>query len=255
MIFDTHAHYDDSAFDEDRQEILESLKDEEIDFVVNVASGLSSCITTMKLTEEYSFVYGAVGIHPAETDGLTMEDMKLVEEYCHKDKILAIGEIGLDYHYSDIDKEQQKKCFIWQLDIARRNGLPVIIHSRDAAEDTMNIMKEEKASEIGGVVHCYSYSSDMAKQYVDMGFFIGVGGVVTFKNSKKLKEVVEAIPIERIVLETDCPYLAPEPYRGHRNSSLNLKYVISTISQIKGISEDEVKRITYQNARQLYRMD
>jgi len=255
MIFDTHAHYDDDAFDEDRDVLLKSLGEAGIGNVVNVASGMSSCLTTMALAEKYSFVYGAVGVHPAETGGLSESHMKQIEEYCQRDKIVAVGEIGLDYHYDDTDKPQQKKCFVWQLDIARRLSMPVIIHSRDAAADTMDIMRAEHAEEIGGVIHCYSYSLDIARQYVDMGFYIGVGGVLTFKNSRKLRECVEGLPIERLVLETDCPYLAPEPYRGRRNSSINLPGVVTAISEIKGISEEDVIRVTERNARDLYRMN
>lgn len=253
MIFDTHAHYDDSAFDDDRDELLNSLPLAGIDTVVNVASGMNSCITSMDLADKYPHVYAAVGVHPAETDGLDESHMRLIEEYCSRKKVVAVGEIGLDYHYPDTDEAQQKKCFVWQLDIARRKAMPVIIHSRDAAADTMDIMKAEHAEEIGGVIHCYSYSYDMAKQYVDMGFYIGIGGVVSFKNSRKLKECVEGLPIERLVLETDCPYLAPDPYRGQRNSSLYLPRVVEVISQIKGISEEDVMNITHANALDLYK--
>ena len=169
-------------------------------------------------------------------------------------KVVAIGEIGLDYYWKEPDPEIQKHWFVRQLQLAREVKLPVIIHSRDAAQDTLDIMKAEKAGEIGGVIHCFSYGTEMAREYLNMGFYLGIGGVVTFNNGRKLKEVVEYMPLDRIVLETDCPYLSPVPNRGKRNSSLNLPYVAEAIGQIKGISPEEVIKITNQNARNLYRL-
>ena len=254
MIFDTHAHYDDKAFDEDRDILLQSLNHYGIKNVVNVAAGMDSCISSLKLADEYEFIYAAVGVHPSETTNLTEDDLDTLEEYCDRDKVVAVGEIGLDYHWEDPSPEHQKEFFIKQLDIARRKQLPVIIHSRDAAADTMDIIRSERAGELGGVIHCYSYSAEQAVTYVDMGFYIGVGGVVTFKNGRKLRECVERIPLERIVLETDCPYLAPEPYRGQRNSSLYLTNVVKEIAQIKQLSIEEVMEITFNNAQRLYRL-
>lgn len=254
MIFDTHAHYDDEAFDEDRESLLESLEKNQITKIVNVGGDISSSRATISLTKQYPFIYGAIGVHPSETKELTQKDMDWVREASKSSKIVAIGEIGLDYYWGEPEKEVQKKWFREQIKIAREEKLPVIIHSRDAAKDTLEIMKEECAEEVGGVIHCFSYSAEMAKEYIQMGFYIGIGGVVTFKNAKKLKEVVEQIPLESIVLETDCPYLAPEGRRGERNCSLYLPRVIQEISSLKQIEESTVIEQTYQNAIQLYHL-
>ena len=168
---------------------------------------------------------------------------------------MAVGEIGLDYYWDEPERDIQKHWFVRQLDLAREVGLPVVIHSRDAAKDTLDIMKEQKAGDMGGVIHCFSYGVELAREYLNMGFYLGIGGVVTFKNAKKLKEVVEYMPMERMVLETDCPYLAPEPFRGKRNSSLYLPYVVKAVSEIKGISQEEVMAKTCDNARKMYRID
>lgn len=254
MIFDTHAHFDDDAFDEDRDELLSQMNNAGVSNIVNVAASMLSCITSLDLAHHYEYMYAAVGVHPNETTDLTEADMDLLCRYCEDSKCVAIGEIGLDYYWNEPDSEHQKKWFIRQLKVARDMNKPVIIHSRDAAADTMDIMKENHAEEIGGVIHCFSYSAEMAKEYVKMGFFIGVGGVVTFKNARKLVACVEEIPLENIVLETDCPYLAPEPHRGKRNSSMGLPFVAEKIANIKGISLDEVIQVTYENALRLYRL-
>lgn len=204
--------------------------------------------------KKYPFVYGAVGVHPSETEELNDNLMDWLKHVSGEKKVVAIGEIGLDYYWKEPDPEIQKHWFVRQLQLAREVKLPVIIHSRDAAQDTLDIMKAEKAGEIGGVIHCFSYGIEMAREYLNMGFYLGIGGVVTFNNGRKLKEVVEYMPLDRIVLETDCPYLSPVPNRGKRNSSLNLLYVAEAISQIKGISPEEVIKITNQNARNLYRL-
>ena len=252
MIFDTHAHYDDEAFDEDREELLASLKENGIGAVTNIGASLESCRTTLKLAEAYPWMYGALGIHPSESGELTEEDMDWLQGLLGNEKIRAVGEIGLDYYWEEPEHEVQKKWFARQLDLARQARLPVIIHSRDAAKDTLDIMKAEKAGDMGGVIHCFSYAPEIAREYLDMGYYIGVGGVVTFKNAKKLKEVVKMLPPERILLETDCPYLAPVPYRGKRNSSLNLPYVAAAVAELKGMETEEVIRITNENARKLY---
>ena len=209
----------------------------------------------MELAGKYDFIYGAVGVHPSETAGLDEASIWELKEMCLMEKCVAVGEIGLDYYWDEPERETQKKWFVRQLNLAREVGLPIIIHSRDAAKDTVDIMAAERAGEIGGVIHCYSYTKETAKFFLDIGFFFGIGGVLTFKNGKKLKEVVEFIPMDRIVLETDCPYLAPEPYRGKRNSSLNIPYVIAVLAQIKGISEEEVRGAAWNNAMKLYRME
>ena len=203
---------------------------------------------------QYDYIYGAIGVHPSETAELTEESYSWLKEQCQKEKCLAVGEIGLDYYW---DKEpeiqaKQRYWFVRQLALAQQADLPVIIHSRDAAEDTMQIMEKAYEDGIKGVIHCYSYSPEMAQEYIKMGYFIGVGGVVTFKNAKKLVKTVETIPLSSIVLETDCPYMAPEPHRGTRNDSRNIPYVIAKIAEIKGISPEEVEQTTRENAFALF---
>lgn len=253
-IFDTHAHYDDEAFDEDRDTLLTQLPVEGIAKVVNIGASLASCRRTLELMDRYDYIYGAIGVHPSETAELNEENFRWIKEACGHGKCVAVGEIGLDYYWEEPAHDIQKKWFMRQMDLARELALPLVIHSRDAAKDTIDLMTEAKAGEIGGVIHCFSYTKETARIFLDMGFYIGIGGVLTFQNAKKLKEAVEYIPMERIVLETDCPYLAPVPFRGKRNSSLNLPYVIDAMAQIKGISPEEIQQQTWKNAHDLYRI-
>lgn len=252
MIIDTHAHYDDKAFDEDRQEVLEDLAAHGVCRVINSGSDLGACKRTIELMERYPFIYGALGIHPSDTAELTEEDMDWLARQSRLEKCVAIGEIGLDYYWDEPDREHQQKWFVRQLRLAGEVKLPVVIHSREAARDTIELMQAEHAEEIGGVIHCYSYSRESARAFLNMGFYFGIGGVVTFKNGRVLKEVVEYLPMDRILLETDSPYLSPVPNRGKRNDSRNLPYVVAGIAQIKGITEEEVERITTENALRLY---
>lgn len=267
MIFDSHAHYDDRQFEEDRLELLLSMEENHIGRIVNVGASLESSGESIALAGQYDFVYAAIGVHPSDISCLEKAEQKPYEDgsgFCgtglewlksHStdQKVVAIGEIGLDYYWEKDSAAQrlQKQWFIRQLELARECRLPVIIHSRDAAADTMEIMKAH-AEGLPGVIHCYSYAKEMALEYVKMGYYIGVGGVVTFKNARKLIETVEAVPLERIVIETDCPYLAPEPYRGRRNSSLYLPYVVERIAQLKGVTPQEVEKTTWENACGLY---
>ncbi|MDE5590264.1 MAG: TatD family hydrolase [Acetatifactor sp.] len=253
-IFDTHAHYDDEAFDQDREALLGNLPKNGIAMVVNVGSSLESCRRTIELMGRYDYIYGAIGIHPSDTGELDEESFAWLRQQYQLEKCVAVGEIGLDYYWNEPEREIQQKWFRRQLNLAREVKKPVIIHSRDAAKDTIDILTEERAEELGGVIHCYSYTKETAKTFLDMGFFIGIGGVLTFKNARKLKEAVEYIPLERIVLETDCPYLAPEPNRGKRNSSLNIPYVVSALAQIKGVDEETVRQAAWENAHELYRL-
>ena len=253
-IFDTHAHYDDHAFDEDREELIGSLKAAGVGRVVNIGSTVASCEACLTLSEKHDFIYAAIGVHPSETAELTEERFENLRRQCQHPKCLAVGEIGLDYYWPKPDAETQKLWFERQLELARELKKPVVIHSRDACRDTLEILKKQKAEEIGGVIHCYSYTRETAKEYLDMGFFFGIGGVLTFKNGKKLKETVEILPMERIVIETDSPYLAPVPNRGKRNDSRNLAYVVRELAQMKGMTEDEVRKVTWENACRLYRM-
>ena len=254
MIFDTHAHYDDEQFNEDRVELLNSMEEQGVGTIVNVSAAYNSCRKVIALAKEYPFVYAAVGIHPDEVGSLNEETFAQMKELFKEEKVVAVGEIGLDYYWDNEPREVQKKWFIRQLELARELDLPVLIHSREAAADTMEIMKEH-AKGLSGVIHCFSYSPEQAKEYVKMGFYLGIGGVVTFKNAKKLKEVVQEIPLEALVLETDSPYLAPVPHRGKRNNSQNLVYVAEEIAALKGVSYEEVVRQTTENAKKLYRLE
>ena len=254
MIFETHAHYDDEAFDADRDEVLEKLPKAGIGRVINIGSTIASCERCLELAEKYDYIYAAVGVHPSETEPMNEETFEHLRQQCMHPKCVAVGEIGLDYYWPEPDHELQKKWFERQLDLAREGKKPVVIHSREACRDTLDIMKRKDAQEIGGVIHCYSYSVETAREYLELGFFFGVGGVLTFKNARKLTETVEYLPMDRIVIETDSPYLAPVPNRGKRNDSRNLAYVVRELARIKGLSEEEVKRITWENACRLYRM-
>ena len=341
-IFDTHAHYNDEAFNEDREELLSGLfernepngpgscmeqaetmgengqrakRDERNEMsnlencrrqeegamgengvctVVEVSAEFGNIPNVLKLAARYDSIYAAVGVHPTEVYNLKDSDIKAVEEYAllgvrHPaatlssgaegnvrtlkisssvsclssgaernvspvNKVVAIGEIGLDYHYPDTDKEKQKKWFAMQIDLAKRLSLPIIVHSRDAAKDTLDIIRAEGARDIGGVIHCFSYEPEMSKLYTDMGFYIGIGGVVTFKKARKLKEIAKQMPMELMLLETDCPYLAPEPFRGRRNNSSLINYVAEEIAALRGMKKEEVVRITAENARRFYRL-
>ena len=254
MIFETHAHYDDERFTEDRDQLLSAMPEKGIKRIINVGASIETTKTTLALAEQYDFVYAAVGVHPSDISGLNEETFAWLSAQTKWEKTVAVGEIGLDYYW-DKEEEVQKKQQYWfarQLELAREASLPVIIHSRDAAADTMEVMKQQKASEIPGVIHCYSYSKEMAQEFIKMGYYIGVGGVVTFKNAKKLKETVAEIPLERILLETDCPYMAPEPHRGERNDSSYLPFVVQKIAELKGVTPEQVERVTEQNARALF---
>lgn len=261
MIFDSHAHYNDESFSEDQKELLQSLKEKGVGEIVNISSDKKSLQETIELTKQYAYIYGALGIHPSDSGELTEQDLEELRQLCitygpkyvnpaSEGKIVAIGEIGLDYYWKEPSPEVQKKWFRAQLALARELQMPVSIHSRDACQDTLDILRE--FPEVNGVIHCFSYTWETAKEYLAMGYYIGVGGVITFKNAKKLKEAVVNIPLDRIVIETDCPYLAPEPHRGTRNTSLNLSYVIETIAELKGVTPEAVEAATWENAQHLY---
>lgn len=254
MIFESHAHYDDDAFEGDRAILLEKLKENDIGYVMNISSDLSSVRATLSLAEQYSFLYAAVGIHPSDAGELDEESFAWLKAQCAGKKVLAVGEIGLDYYWDNVARDVQKKWFARQLALANEMDLPVVIHSRDAAKDTLDLMRAETSVRKRGVIHCFSYTKEIAKEFLDMGYLIGVGGVVTFKNAKKLRECVEYLPMEMILLETDCPYLAPEPYRGKRNCSLYLPYIAAEIARIKGISEEDVVEVTERNAKRLFQI-
>lgn len=252
MIFETHAHYDDEAFTEDRDSLLKSMEENGIGLIVNVTAEYDSIDETYELSQIYDFVYGTVGVHPSEVEELDDKKLAKMYEKAKRDKIVAIGEIGLDYYWPEPDHEIQKKWFLAQLKMAKELDLPVIIHSRDAAADTLDILKSDAATDLRGVIHCYSYSKEMAVEFEKLGYYFGIGGVITFQNAKKLVEVVEYLPLEKIVLETDSPYLSPVPNRGKRNSSLNIPYIAEKIAEIKKIPYDTVVEVTEKNARRLY---
>lgn len=252
MIFETHAHYDDPAFDRDRDRLLALLKDEGIAPIVNIGASIETTKSTVELAHRYDHVYAAIGVHPSDCGDLTEKDIEWLKDLSSDEKVVAIGEIGLDYHYDEPDREIQKKWFIRQLELAGDTSLPIVVHSRDAAQDTYEIIKDFRG--LRGVIHCFSYSAELAREYVKMGYYIGVGGVVTFKNGRKLHEVVKEIPLESIVVETDAPYLSPEPYRGRRNSSAFIPYIIERIADLKNVSYETVERVVYENAVDLYKV-
>ena len=253
MIIDSHAHYDDSQFDNDRDILLNELHENGIDFIINSGESLKSSIAGVKLGENYDFIYSASGIHPNNTKYMSEDIYEKIKDIALKNKkVVAIGEIGLDYHYDDTDQDIQKYWFKRQLQLAKELSMPVIIHSRDASQECFDIIKESGVK--SGVIHCYSGSAEMAKEYIKLGFYIGIGGVLTYSNARKTVEVAEAISLNRILLETDCPYLAPVPNRGKRNNSLMLTYVAEKLSQIKNVSYEEVCSTTSRNCIELFKL-
>ena len=253
MIFESHAHYDDEAFNEDRDRLLSSMRDNGVEYIVNVSADFESIDPIYEMTQKYDFVYGTVGVHPGAAKNMTQERFEYLKKAALRDKIVAIGEIGLDYYWEkeEVQKATQKEWFVKQLQLAKDVNKPVIIHSREAAADTLDIMKQEWADR-KAVIHCYSYSAEMAKVYAKMGYYFGIGGVLTYKNARTLVETVEYVPIEQLLLETDCPYLSPVPNRGKRNDSSNLRFVAEKIAEIKNMSYDAVVEITEQNAKRFF---
>ena len=249
-IIDSHVHLNSERFDEDRDEVLKRIE-ENLDFVVNIGYDLESSEISVDYANKYSFVYATIGFHPDEIEGYSDEAEKKLEELAKNKKVLAIGEIGLDYHWMTRPKEEQWEIFRRQLRLARKLNKPVVIHTREAMEDTINILNE--FPDITGILHCYPGSVETAKRMIDR-FYLGIGGVLTFKNARKLVDVVTDIPIEKLVIETDCPYMAPTPYRGQRNEPIYTEEVAKKIAELKNISYDEVVRITNENTRKAYRM-
>ena len=252
MIFDTHAHYDDDAFDEDRDVLLSGMREQNVEYIVNVGASMASSERSIKLAEKYPFVYAAVGVHPDEVGELDEEKFAKLREWTTHEKVKAVGEIGLDYYWDKEKHDLQKHWFMRQMELASEVKLPMIVHSREAAKDTLDMVIAAKPLNLSGIIHCYSYSVEQAREYLNMGYYIGIGGVVTFKNAKKLKEVAEYTPLSQIVLETDCPYLAPTPFRGKRNDSSKIAYVAEELAAIKQVPVEEVIRITNENGRRLY---
>ena len=253
MIFDTHAHLDDRAFDADRAALLSQLPDLGLALVMNPGCSLVSSQAAVALAEEYDYIYAAVGSHPDAADEVNetvLEQYRQLARQCPK--VRAIGEIGLDYHYEDIPRETQQRAFRAQMALARELELPVIVHEREAHEDGMRIVEE--FPQVTGVFHCYSGSLEMAKVLIRRGWYIGFGGVLTFKNARKAVEVASQLPLDRLVLETDCPYMSPEPFRGRRNNPGRLHLVAERLAQLRGLSVEEIENITLENGKRLYRI-
>lgn len=262
MIIDTHAHYDDEVYDKDRDKVLEESLAAGVGMIVNSTAEIGSVPVIMQMTRDYDFIRATVGIHPHYASDIRDEHIEELKQAVTEDRnaagpaqILAIGEIGLDYHYPDMDKAAQKKWFEAQIALAKELSLPIVVHSRDAAADTLDILRSTDAGANGGDMHCYSYSKETARELLDLNFCFGIGGVLTFKNAKKLKEVVDYVPLENLLLETDAPYLTPEPDRGKRNSSAYLPRVVTEIARIKGVSEEKVIEVTEANTRRLFRIE
>lgn len=269
-IFETHAHYDDERFDEDREDLIKSMLGPcgAIDYIVNVGASKRGCEASLAFASTYDNMYASIGFHPGELSSLNKSDIDWLKDsitaYKYDGvnpdrKVVALGEIGLDYYYVSDDedvalqeKKTQREWFVNQMDVAYETDMPVIIHSRDACKDTVDILKSNHGKDVGGIIHCYSYTKEAARDFLDMGFMIGIGGVLTFKNARKLVEAAEFIPLDRIVLETDSPYMSPEPNRGKRNDSNNIIYVAEKLGQIKGLSANEIIDITNTNARKLF---
>lgn len=253
MLFDTHAHMDDRRFDADREAVLQGLKEKGVALVMNPGCSLESSRNAIALAEKYPFVYAAVGSHPDVADEVNEEVLEEYRKLCKlHPKVKAIGEIGIDYHYEDIPRDLQLKAFRMQMELAREVKLPVIVHEREAHEDGMAVVRE--FSDVTGVFHCYSGSAEMAAQLVDKGWYIGFTGVITFKNTRKAIETIQRIPLERIVLETDCPYMAPEPFRGKRNDPGYMFRMAEKLAEVKGISVEEAQAVTMENGKRLYRI-
>jgi TatD DNase family protein len=251
-LTDSHAHLDDESFDVDREELINSLYDNDVDIVLNPGADLKTSQNAVKLADKYSFIYAAVGCHPHDSKFMDDNTMNLFREMANNKKVIAIGEIGLDYYYDNSDRETQRKWFREQIRLAKELDLPYIVHDRDAHEDVFNIMKEEHYSGTRGILHCYSSSVEMAREFIKLGFYISLGGPVTFKKSKTPKLVAHDVPFDRLLIETDSPYLTPEPFRGKRNEPKYVKYVAEEIAAIRNVTAEEVAEKTSRNFKQLF---
>lgn len=249
MLFDTHAHYNDSKFEQDANEVINNAYNSGVKLIVNIGYDIETSKKAVEQANNYDFMYASVGIHPEEV--ANKESIDQIEQLAKNKKVVAIGEIGLDYYWNKENKDLQKKYFIEQIDLANKLKLPIIIHDRDAHGDTLDIIREHKAL-YGGVFHCFAGSVEMAEELIKMGYFISFTGAITFNNAKKSLEVVKVIPLDKIVIETDSPYLTPHPYRGQRNDSSYVKYVAQKISEIKDISLEDVEKITFENGKKLF---
>lgn len=252
MYFDTHAHYNDEAFDADRSQVLSEIRDSGVSLVVNAGNDLETSLAAMRLAEKHDFIYAAVGWHPQDADSFDAESPELIRKWLKNPKVRAIGEIGLDYYYDNPERDVQRRVLYRQMELARELNVPVVIHDREAHADCLEIVR--RFPEVCGEFHCYSGSAEMAKELIDMGWYLGFTGVVTFKNARRVIEVVEICPVDRMLIETDCPYLAPVPVRGKRNDSRYLRHIAEKIAEIKGMAPEEIARITLNNGRRFFRV-
>lgn len=252
MLFDTHVHLNDDQFKEDIEEVIKRAQEAGVSSMVVVGFDRATITRAMELIEEYAFIYAAIGWHPVDAIDMQDEDLAWIEELSSHPKVVAIGEMGLDYHWDKSPRDIQKEVFRKQIRLAKKVKLPIVIHNREATADIVDILKEEHAEEVGGIMHCFSGSPEVAKECLNMNFYISLGGPVTFKNAKKPKEVAVEVPLDKLLIETDCPYLAPHPYRGKRNEPAYVKLVAEQIAELKGLTFDEVAAATTENARKLF---
>jgi len=255
MLFDTHVHLNDSQFNDDIDEVIGRASAAGVAYMVVVGFDRPTITRALELIEKYDFLYASVGWHPVDAIDMKVEDLAWLEDVAAHPKVVALGEMGLDYHWDKSPKEIQKEVFRKQIGLAKKLKMPIIIHNRDAAQDILQILQEEGAEEVGGIMHCFSGSPEMAKQCLDLNFHISLGGPVTFKNAKKPKEVAIQVPIDRLLIETDCPYLAPHPYRGKRNEPSYVKLVAEQIAELKGVTLEEIAHATTANAKKLFGID
>ncbi len=254
MLIDTHAHLDFDRFDKDREEVIQNAFDEGVKRIINVGADMQSSLNSAKMAKKYDFIYATVGVHPHDAEDVTDADYQVLKKLARDEKVVAIGEIGLDYHYDNSPRKKQQEVFKRQLKLAKELKLPIAIHSRDAKDDTLAILREE-GEDLTGVMHCYAYDLSTAKEVINLGFYLAFGGVITFNNASNLRHVVKEVSLDRILIETDAPYLTPVPYRGKRNESKYVKEVAKKIAEIKGIELEEVEKVTTENAKRLFKLD
>lgn len=255
MLFDTHAHYDDDRFNPDRENVIESLGNSGVSLVVNIGCDLTTSVKSVQLAEKYPFFYAAVGFHPHNAKDMKDQDLMMLEAMTKRKKVVAIGEIGLDYHYDNSPRDIQRKRFSQQMELAADLNMPVVIHEREAHNDCMEIVRKYAGKISRGVFHCYSGALEQAKELIRLGWYLSFTGVVTYKNARKSLEVIEWMPLDRLMIETDCPYLSPEPNRGKRNDSRNLRYTAEKIAEARNLSYEELTGITMENGRRFFDID
>ncbi len=254
MFIDSHAHITDPRFDQDREQLIEDLEKDKIELVINPGVDLKTSMDAVNLAEKHPKIYAAVGFHPHDAKEMDQGSLKILEAFAKREKVVAIGEIGLDYYYDNSPREIQKARFIEQIELAKKLDLPIIVHSRDADQDSYEILKAQQDGNLKGVMHCYSGDQDLAKKYIDLGFYISIAGPVTFKNGEKTRQALKAIPLDRLMIETDSPYLAPEPKRGKRNEPSNVRYVAARIAEELGLSTEDLAKASRENTKKLFQI-